>query len=72
MSIYGIKTGHINFMNIILLQVRWADLEEAKEEIRKKEIGFSLGAGWSKVSEDEVNRILHQPTVSNEDENETQ
>ncbi|XP_019851537.1 PREDICTED: YLP motif-containing protein 1-like [Amphimedon queenslandica] len=53
-------------------RVRWADLEEAKEEIRKKEIGFSLGGGWSKVSEDEVNRILHQPTASNEDEKETQ
>lgn len=39
-------------------QVRWADLEEAKEEQRKREIGFCIGTSWSKVSEEEAEHIL--------------
>lgn len=50
-------------------QVRWADLEAAKEEMRKKEIGFSLGTGWSKVTEEEVERILHQNVDSDNHSN---
>ena len=43
---------------IWFLQVRWADLEEAKEEQRKREIGFCIGTSWSKVSEEEAEHIL--------------
>ena len=40
--------------------------------MRRKEIGFTLGSGWSKVSEDEVDRILNQttPTTTNEEKEE--
>jgi len=41
-----------------LLQVRWADLEAAKEEQRKREVGFCIGTSWSKVSEEEAESIL--------------
>jgi hypothetical protein len=47
--------------------VRWADLEEAKEDLRKKEIGFTLGSRWSKMTEDEIERILHPPTDDGSD-----
>ncbi len=40
------------------LQVRWADLEAAKEEQRKREIGFCIGSSWTKVSEEEAESIL--------------
>ncbi len=39
-------------------QVRWADLEAAKEEQRKREIGFCIGSSWTKVSEEEADAIL--------------
>ena len=42
----------------LVSQVRWADLEEAKEEQRKREIGFCIGTSWSKVSEEEAEHIL--------------
>ena len=41
-----------------LPQVRWADLEAAKEEQRKREVGFCIGTSWSKVSEEEAESIL--------------
>ena len=40
------------------LQVHWADLEAAKEEERRKEIGFMIGSGWSKVTEAEAQSLL--------------
>ena len=42
------------------LQVRWADLEAAKEKQMKKEIGFTIGSEWNQVSEEEVERILNE------------
>lgn len=39
-------------------RVRWADMEAAKEEQRRKEIGFVIGSGWSKVSEEEAQKLL--------------
>ena len=44
--------------------MRWADLEAAKEEERKKEIGFVIGSGWSKVTEEEARTILLGETTS--------
>lgn len=38
--------------------MRWADLEAAKEEERKKKMGFVIGSSWSKVSEEEAQSLL--------------
>ena len=38
--------------------MRWADLEAAKEEEKMKEMGFVIGRGWSKVTEEEARSIL--------------
>ena len=66
----GLRSKVVDVGNILLLwcstyycmrlvpQVRWADLEEAKEEQRKREIGFCIGTSWSKVSEEEAEHIL--------------
>ena len=43
-------------------QVRWADLEAAKEEQRKKEMGFCIGGGWSQVTAEEAETILSGKT----------
>ena len=61
---HGSKVTGVNYMLHFLIptiwfpQVRWADLEEAKEEQRKREIGFCIGTSWSKVSEEEAEHIL--------------
>ena len=39
--------------------MRWADLEAMKEEKKRREVGFSLGSRWNKMSEEEVENILH-------------
>ena len=39
--------------------MRWADLEAMKEEKKRREVGFSLGSRWNKMSEEEVEDILH-------------
>ena len=52
--------------NIILLQVRWADLEAEKEEKLKREIGFCIGSTWSKVSEEEAETILRGGAAADE------
>ena len=46
------------------LQVRWADLEAAKEEQRKKEVGFCIGGGWSQLTAEEAETILRGRTNS--------
>lgn len=46
--------------------MRWADLEAIKEEERRKEIGFVIGSGWSKVSEEEAKNLLLGNTNSTE------
>ena len=40
------------------VQVRWADLEAIKDEERRKKVGFVIGSGWSKVSEEEAQNLL--------------
>ena len=45
------------------MQVRWADLEALKQEKRRREVGFSLGSSWNKMSEEEVERILLHGTA---------
>ena len=40
--------------------MRWADLEAAKEEMKRKEIGFTIGSRWNHVSEEEIHKILNQ------------
>ena len=43
-----------------LLQVRWADLEEQKEEQKRRlQMGFVLGSSWARVPEEQVTAILH-------------
>ena len=43
-----------------LVQVRWADLEEQKEEQRRRlQMGFVLGSSWACVPEEQVSAILH-------------
>ena len=43
-----------------LAQVRWADLEEQKEEHRRRlQMGFVLGSSWARVPEEQVTAILH-------------
>lgn len=54
------------YQAILSFQVRWADLEAAKEEARRKEIGFVIGSGWSKVSEEEAQKLLLGKTNSTE------
>ena len=46
----------------LFLQVRWADLETAEEEQRKKEVGFCIGGGWSQLSAEETETILRGRT----------
>ena len=42
------------------LQVRWADLEEQKEEQKRRlQMGFVLGSSWARVPEEQVTAILH-------------
>ena len=41
-------------------RVRWADLEEQKEEHRRRlQMGFVLGSSWARVPEEQVTAILH-------------
>ena len=47
------------------LQVRWADLEVAKEEQRKKEVGVCIGGGWSQLTAEEAETILRGRTNTN-------
>ena len=46
------------------IQVRWADLEAAKEEQHKKEVGFCIGGGWSQLTAEEAETILRGRTNS--------
>ena len=45
------------------MQVRWADLEALKKEKRRREVGFSLGGSWNRMSEEEVETILLHGTA---------
>ena len=42
--------------------MRWADLEAAKVEQRKKEVGFCIGGGWNQLSAEEAETILRGKT----------
>ena len=54
------STISLHILITYYLQVRWADLEAAKENQMKKEIGFTIGSEWNQVSEEEVERILNE------------
>ena len=44
--------------------MRWADLEAAKEEEKMKEMGFVIGRGWSKVTEEARSILLGESNSS--------
>ena len=38
--------------------MRWADLEAIRDEEERKKMGFVMGSGWSKVSDEEARQLL--------------
>ncbi len=38
--------------------MRWADLEAIREEEERKKMGFVMGSGWSRVSDEEAQQLL--------------
>ena len=41
------------YVNCALMQVRWADIEEKKNQDRAREIGFVVGqTDWNKIMDD--------------------
>ena len=40
----------------LYIKVCWGDLEAAKEEQRKNEVGFCIGGGWSQLIAEELSR----------------
>jgi len=38
---------------MVSLQVRWADIEERKDQMRRRELGFVVGQmDWAKMTDD--------------------
>ena len=54
--ISGVQTG--TSLCPLAVQVRWADLEQLREEQKKREIGFCIGAEWRPVSQEEAESLL--------------
>ena len=46
------------FLTFPLPQVRWADLEAIKEAEEIKKMGFVMGSGWTKPTEEEAHKLL--------------
>lgn len=41
--------GNECILTLYILQVRWADVEEKKEQIKMRDIGFVVGQDWKRV-----------------------
>lgn len=38
---------------VLAFQVRWADIEERKDQLRRRELGFVIGqTDWAKMTDD--------------------
>jgi len=38
---------------VVIWQVRWADIEERKDQMRRRELGFVIGqTDWAKMTDD--------------------
>ena len=43
--------------------MRWADLEAIKEAEEIKKMGFVMGSGWTKPTEEETHKLLMGDTT---------
>ena len=43
----------MGWCSVVIWQVRWADIEERKDQMRRRELGFVIGqTDWAKMTDD--------------------